>query len=138
MGKYDDILTLPRPVSKAHPPMPVAARAAQFAPFAALTGYGDVIDEASRDTEAERELTEDARERLREKLTLLRGRLKEKPEAEIEFFEPDVRRDGGRYIRMNGPVRSIDDIRGVIGMANGTEIPFEAVLEITLPEEDLY
>ena len=93
--RYDDIIDLPHHVSRTHPPMPLLNRAAQFAPFAALTGYGDAIAEAARLTEDQQELSEADRLALGEKLALLRDSLASSPTVTLTYFQPDERKAGG-------------------------------------------
>ena len=96
--EYDDIIDLPHHVSKVHPQMPLSARAAQFSPFAALTGYEDVIGETVRMTEPKRELDESEKAELDRKLGILASRLRERPVIRMEYFIPDERKDGGEYV----------------------------------------
>ena len=113
-GPYDDILHLPRPVSKKHPPMPMGKRAAQFLPFAALTGFEGEIAETGRLTEAAPELGEDALVALDRQLALLRQRLPEQPEVTIVRFVPDEKKDGGQYETLTGRVRRLDEPNRVL------------------------
>ena len=85
-GPYDDILHLPHPTSKRHPRMPIADRAAQFSPFAALTGHGAAIEETARVTDRRIELDEDAKEQLDQTLQLLLERIDEQPEITVTWF----------------------------------------------------
>ena len=109
-GKYDDIINLERPVSKRHPPMPLANRAAQFAPFAALTGYEAVIDEAARLTDRQIELDEDAKAEINRQLLALAARTDagEPVQVELTWFEPDSRKSGGVYRTELVLVRRVD------------------------------
>ena len=103
MGKYDDIINLPHPVSKTHAPMPRAQRAAQFSPFAALTGYDDAVRETARLTEARVELDRDALDALDRALHALEERIaadKVRPEAQIRYFIPDERKAYLRTLRV--------------------------------------
>lgn len=114
---YADILTLPRPVSSRHKPMPIAERAAQFAPFAALTGYADVIREASRLTEHRIELGEDAKEELNRMLQLLAAKVRSYGRSEavrLTYFCPDARKDGGSYRTCTGCVVKFPSDRQVL------------------------
>ena len=87
--QYDDILSLPRPVSPSHPPMPLIDRAAQFSPFAALTGFEAAVQEAARLTEVRPELDESRKEQLNACLQILKACSRERPQAEICYFKPD-------------------------------------------------
>ena len=107
---YEDILHLPHPVSKTHPQMPLLNRAAQFAPFAALSGYDEMIDEEARRTETQIELGESDREQLNEELTRLAKALEEgrMPRCEITRFVPDERKEGGAYVTSREEIRRVD------------------------------
>ena len=131
-GPYDDILHLPRPVSKKHPPMPMGKRAAQFLPFAALTGFEGEIAETGRLTEAAPELGEDALVALDRQLALLRQRLPEQPEVTIVRFVPDEKKDGGQYETLTGRVRRLDEPNRVLILTHGVKIDLDAVVELTL------
>ena len=128
--QYDDILSRPRPVSTAHPPMPLIDRAAQFSPFAALTGYEAAVREAARLTEARPELDESRKEQLNACLQLLKAHSRERPQAEICYFKPDERKAGGACITVTGAVKKVDDFTGRVTMADGTMIPMEDILDI--------
>ncbi len=121
-GPYEDILGLPRHVSTKHPPMPRQNRAAQFAPFAALTGYDAVIREAARHTEPRREL--DAR--LRQLLALgSRG-----PALAITYFQPDETKPGGAYRTAMGRVQQVLPDQGLLILEDGARIYLDGVVEI--------
>ncbi len=105
---YEDIINLPHHVSARHPQMPLLARAAQFSPFAALTGHEDAIRETGRLTEDFRELDEDSRELLDNKIRLLLENLSGHPEVEVTFFKPDLKKSGGAYVTVRGRVERID------------------------------
>ncbi len=107
-GKYDDIITLPRPVSKKHPPMSLSNRAAQFAPFAALTGYGEAIEETARQTDRRKTLDRDAVEMLNRQLMVLAENISTKPSAEITYFVPDKTKSGGSYVTATEKILKID------------------------------
>ena len=107
-GPYDDIINLPHPVSQRHPQMSMHDRAAQFSPFAALTGHGAAIAETERETDAWADPGEDERENLNRQLCLLRDHLEEQPQVAITYFEPDSRKEGGAYVTVRGIVRKMD------------------------------
>ena len=127
---YDDIINLPHHISSVHPPMLVADRAAQFMPFAALTGFGDAIEETGRLTEKRPELEEDAIEGLEEKLRYLREHMKEHPEISVTYFQPDARKAGGAYVTATGRIKRIDLYEQVFVMEDGTWIPMKSVVGI--------
>lgn len=125
--EYDDIIALPHHVSSTHPPMPVSDRAAQFSPFAALTGYDDAVKETARLTDRRIELDEGVREMLNEKLLILLKCKTEKPQVMITFFVPDTSKEGGVYRDITGTVKKVDEYRHIVIMQEGTEIPVEDI-----------
>ena len=129
-GKYDEIMGLPRHVSKTRPQMPMSDRAAQFAPFAALTGYDSAIKETGRLTDERIELDEGALTALNMRYQLLMDALDEEPEVEITYFKPDERKAGGKYVSAVGAVKKIDDFERRITMQDGAKIPMDEVLSI--------
>ena len=129
-GPYDDILDLPHPTSKKHPRMSMAARAAQFAPFAALTGYGDAIKETARITDQQLELDENEKALLNEKLQLLRQHLPGKPKITITYFVPDTKKAGGSYQTITGFVKKLQEYERRLIMTDGTIIPIDAIIEL--------
>ncbi len=131
-GQYDDIINLPRPVSKKHSPMPMSKRAAQFLPFAALTGFEGEIAETGRLTQAAPELGEDALVALDRQLALLRQRLPEQPEVTITRFVPDEKKDGGQYETLTGRVRRLDEPNRTLSLTDGARIDLDTVVELTL------
>ena len=129
-GKYDKIMGLPHHVSKTRPQMPMSDRAAQFAPFAALTGYEAAIKETGRLTDERIELDVEALSALDMKYQLLMEALDEAPEVTITYFQPDERKAGGKYVSAVGAVKKIDDFERRITMRDGTRIPTDDVLSI--------
>ena len=129
-GKYDEIMGLPHHVSKTRQQMPMSNRAAQFAPFAALTGYDATIKETGRLTDARIELNVKALSALDMKYQLLMEALDEAPEVTITYFQPDERKAGGKYVSAVGAVKKIDDFERRITMRDGTRIPTDDVLSI--------
>lgn len=129
-GKYDEIMGLPHHVSKTRPQMPMSDRAAQFAPFAALTGYDAAIKETGRLTDEWIELDVEALSALDMKYQLLIEALDEAPEVTITYFQPDERKAGGKYVSAVGTVKKIDDFERRITMRDGTRIPMDDVLSI--------
>ena len=128
--KYDKIMGLPHHVSKTRPQMPMSDRAAQFAPFAALTGYDAAIKETGRLTDERIELDVEALSALDMKYQLLMEALDEAPEVTITYFQPDERKAGGKYVSAVGAVKKIDDFERRITMRDGTRIPTDDVLSI--------
>ena len=129
-NKYDEILSLSHHVSKNRPQMPMSDRAAQFAPFAALTGYDAAIKETGRLTDERIELGVEALSALDMKYQLLMEALDEAPEVTITYFQPDERKAGGKYVSAVGTVKKIDDFERRITMRDGTRIPMDDVLSI--------
>jgi len=120
---YDDMIDLPHPVSKTHPPMARAKRAAQFAAFDALAGYGEAIREAGRETEEKVELSDDMGEMLDARLAVIGSHIKEQPDVTVTYFLPDERKAGGRYVTVSGKVKVLDGVRRVMALTDGTRIP---------------
>ena len=130
MSKYNGIIYLPHHVSKTRPQMPMSDRAAQFAPFAALTGYDSAIKETGRLTDEKIELDEEALTALNMRYQLLMDALDEEPEVEITYFKPDECKAGGANITTTGAVIKVDDFERLITMQDGTKIPMDDVLSI--------
>ena len=130
-GKYDDIINLPHHVSKKHPRMSLEARAAQFAPFAALTGYDEVIRETARFTNKRIEINEEIKAILDEKLLLIKEQIKTRPNISVTYFVPDSKKEGGRYVSLTGKVIKIDEYKQHIILENKIEIPISEIVEIT-------
>ena len=127
---YDDILSMKRPEPKYHPRMPLADRAAQFAPFAALTGYSEVIREVGRTTEEKRVLDEREKERINRKLITLQSRISLKPFIVVTYFAPDEKKDGGSYLTVNGNLNKIDTYENKLILTNGVKIDFDEIIEL--------
>lgn len=127
---YDDIIDLPHHVSPTRPHMALADRAAQFLPFAALTGYGDAIRETGRLTDGKIELGEDAAGGLDGKLRALQERMESHPEVAVTYFLPDARKAGGAYATVTGRVRKLDAYARLLVMEDGTRIPLDEVVEL--------
>ncbi len=128
---YDDIIHLPHHVSQNHPQMPLRDRAAQFAPFAALTGYEAAVGETARMTAERRELDAQVAEELNRRLTDLAARLKDLPKVTVEYFVPDDRKAGGAYVSVTGVVRHISVPDKVLVTEDGTVIGFDNIAAIS-------
>lgn len=128
--RYDDMINLPHHVSKKHPQMSPLNRAAQFAPFAALTGHGDAIRETARLTDPFIELDEDKKEQLNGRLQFINENLGRKPECEITYFRPDAKKDGGTYVTICGRIKKIDEYAHQIIFTDGTVLPIEHIFSI--------
>ena len=129
-NRYDEIINLPHHVSKTRPQMPMSDRAAQFAPFAALTGYDAAIKETGRLTDERIELDEESLTALNVRYQMLTDALEKRPEVRITYFKPDERKAGGAYVTTAGAVRKIDDFEQTIIMQDGTRIPMDDVLSL--------
>lgn len=127
MGPYDDIIHLPHHRSQTHPPMPLQDRAAQFAPFAALTGYGAALHETARLTEQRAELTESEKAALDRRLQLLSDRLADRPEITVTYFRPDERKEGGAYVTVTDTAKKIDAYERVLVLQSGLCIAIDRI-----------
>jgi hypothetical protein len=132
MGKYDDIINLNRPVSTRHRPMPVENRAAQFMPFAALTGYDDEVSEAGRYTLDRIELSEDKKAEINERLLEIQEALlpHSAQSAVITYFVPDKNKNGGEYITDQVLIAKIVPQKKCLILDEKTEIKIEDILAI--------
>ena len=128
--RYDDIIALPHHVSETRPRMARLDRAAQFAPFAALTGLDDAMDETARLTEGKVELADNALSELDGVLRRLMERREERPALAVTFFEPDDRKAGGAYRTVHGELWNVDPLAGVLVLADRTRIPLADILDI--------
>lgn len=140
MGKYDDIIDLPHPEPTCRPRMSRLDRAAQFSPFAALTGYEAVVEETARLTDARSELSEDMKTVLNGKMQRIVDDLENEPFVTVTHFVPDKKKAGGAYVHASGIVKEIDEYERCIVMTDGTRIPIEQVraIEGELFHNDLY
>ena len=125
--KYDDMIGLGHHISRTHPPMARIKRAAQFASFDALTGFGAAIHEAGRETEEKKELSEDEIDMINARLAVIEQHIKEQPSIAVTYFLPDDKKAGGRYVTVSGNVRKLDGIERAIIMTDRTKIPIEDV-----------
>lgn len=128
--QYDDIINLPHHVSATRPRMSMIDRAAQFSPFAALTGYDAAIKETGRLTDERIELTEDSRAILDRKQQLLVDNLADHPEVAVTYFVPDGRKAGGAYITVTGRVKKVDDYQRLLLLSDDTKIPLDEILDM--------
>lgn len=135
-GPYDDIINMPHYTSPKRPRMSMEDRAAQFSPFAALTGYGDVIKETARLTDQKIELTEDARADLDEKIQFIMENLEKKPKGLFTYFLKDKKKEGGAYVEVQGIIKRINEIDRQILLLDGKAIPIEDILEIEILKEE--
>ena len=129
-NKYDKIINLPHHVSSTRPHMSMIDRAAQFSPFAALTGYDTAVKETARLTEQKIELDEYEKAALDQRILLLQEHLKELPEVTITHFVPDEHKDGGKYVSITEAVKKIDTYEKQIVLVDKSKIPIENILSI--------
>lgn len=129
-NRYDDIINLPHHVSEKHPRMSMIDRAAQFSPFAALTGHGAAIEETARLTDERIEIEENKKEIINEKLIFIAESADESPEVTVTFFAPDGRKFGGEYVSVTGKVKKIDAYKHDVVMTDGRIIPIENIYDI--------
>ena len=132
MRDYSDIIDHPHHVSRTHPQMSMHDRAAQFSPFAALTGFDAAVAEEARVTDKRMELEEDERQRLNERLRILSEHIEEQPEVSITYFVPDERKDGGAYVTKIGALKKIDEYGHVLIITDGVKIPIREIIEVSL------
>lgn len=129
--RYDDIIELPHHVSRKHPQMPLLDRAAQFAPFAALTGHEAAIKETARLTEEEIELDENSKEMLDLRLQQLQEHISECPEVTVTYFCPDTKKSGGAYETVTGKAKRVDGYAGELVFTDGRRIDLGTIIELT-------
>lgn len=129
-GKYDDILRLPHHVSASRKPMAMTARAAQFAPFAALSGYDAEVQEAGRLTDRPIEPDEYEKEALNARLRLLARHFREEWVVSLVFFQPDERKAGGAYVTRTGTVKKFREAERILILTDGTVIPLDDLIAL--------
>ena len=131
-GNYDDIIAFPHPEPRTHPRMSLHDRAAQFSPFAALTGHSAAIAETDRLTDSRITLDESEMARVDAALQRLRELLPQAPAVSITYFVPDERKAGGSYQTVTGAVRRIDTVNGVVLLTDRREVPIADIFDITI------
>lgn len=127
---YEDIVDLPHHVSKKHPQPTMADRAARFAPFAAITGYEEMVLEEARITDDRIELDENSKVALNEKLNMILEFIDDQPEVSITYFEPDKKKAGGAYITVTGTVKRIDEYEHLVIMTDGKKINIDDIYNL--------
>ena len=127
---YEDIVNLPRHISKVHPQATMADRAARFAPFAAITGYEEMVLEEARVTDERIEMDESSKAALNEKLNMILEFIDEQPEVSITYFEPDKRKAGGAYVTVTGTVKRIDEYEHLVIMTDGKKINIDDIYNL--------
>ena len=129
-GDYDDIISMPHHVSRTHPRMTPHDRAAQFAPYAALAGYGEMINESVRPVEKKAELTGAEKAAIGETLSRLKARIGERPEVSVTYFVPDGFKEGGAFVSAEGRLRLVNPDKGMIVFEDGLTLRFDDILSI--------
>ena len=132
MNKYDDIINLPHHVSKTRKPMTMYNRAAQFAPFVALTRYDDAIKETSRLTDKKIEISDELKNELNQKIKFISDNIKLKPKVTITYFVSDNKKSGGIYKTISGNVRRIDEVEKCLLFTNKLIIYFDDIISIII------
>ena len=130
IDKYQDIINLPHHVSKKHPQMSRYERAAQFAPFAALSGYEDIIKEEGRLTDNRIEINEEAKFILDRKMQILMNSIDKKPFISVTYFVPDERKSGGEYVSINEYIKKIDVLQQIVVTENGIVVPVIEIVDM--------
>lgn len=133
---YDDIQNLAHPCSKKHKQMAMLDRAAQFAPFAALTGHMDAIIETQRLTDDKKILDEYQKEVLNDKLQEIQLHIKERPLLNVTYFESDMQKEGGAYLHVLKNIKKIDDVHHQLLFVDQSKIDIEDIYEIEMMKED--
>ena len=134
-GPYDNIINLPHPTSKRHPRMSLHDRAAQFSPFAALSGHAAALAETTRLTDRKIELDEDTRAELDRRQAVLLEHMDERPELTVTWFQRDEKKDGGAYLTTTGRLKKLRELERSLVLTDGTEIPLEDVVTL---ESDIF
>lgn len=130
MGKYDTIINLPYNGVKKHTKMTLEERSAQFAPFAALTGYEGQIKEKARLTNERIELDEEIKVILDTKIQIINENISNNSKVEITYFVPDNKKAGGEYVSVTDIVKKIDNFNRCIVMENNIKIPIDEIIDI--------
>lgn len=130
MSKYDEIINLPHFEPKYHKRMSIYNRSAQFAPFAALTGYNDAVKETARLTDSKIDLSEEVISMINLKLQIIETYIKERPNISVIYFESDKRKSGGKYLEYNGNIKRIDSINNTLLFEDGMKISINNLVDI--------
>lgn len=133
--QYEDIIHLPHYVSKTRSQMSMVERAAQFSPFAALTGYDAAIKETGRLTNEKLELGDEEKDLLNRKQQFLASILRDRPKITVTYFVPDERKSGGAYETITGNLRRIDEVERFLVMVDGRKIPLDDIVNL---ESDVF
>ena len=129
-GKYDDIINMPHHISKKHPRMSLENRSAQFAPFAALTGYEDEVEETARLTDKRIEITDEIKSTINMRLQIIQEKINTKPKVTIKYFIPDNKKEGGSYKTVTSNVLKIDQYKKLVVLKDNTKIFISDIINI--------
>lgn len=135
LHRYDDLVTCCRPVFQNHPKMSAYQRAAQFAPFDALTGYRDLIMESARLTNQKVEISEEEEEMIDRVLQKIQRDIKKQPGVNVTFFEEDEKKEGGSYQRVQKRVKKIEN--GYLYFVDYSLISLDDIIQIELEKTSL-
>lgn len=135
MNNYDDIINLPHPTSKNHPRMSMYQRAAQFAPFAALTGHGAAIRETARLTDSQIELSEQEKVELDRKFHYIINNIKSNISATITYFVEDAHKSGGRYVSTTGTIKKFDEFESLLTLEGGIQVSLSSIIDIQIKKK---
>ena len=130
ISPYADLLYLPHPVSQKHQPMSRQDRAAQFSPFAALSGYEAALQEAGRLTDRRMELDEEEKEKIRGRLQTVQDNIETHPEVSFVYFVPDVKKEGGAYASATDRVKRLDEFSRMVILMDGRTIPMDEIVDV--------
>ena len=129
-GKYDDIINMPHHISKKHPRMSLENRSAQFASFAALTGYEDEVEETARITDKRIEITDEIKSTINMRLQIIQEKINTKPKVTIKYFIPDNKKEGGSYKTVTSNVLKIDQYKKLVVLKDNTKIFISDIINI--------
>lgn len=127
---YLDIINLPHHNSSNHKRMSMEKRASQFSPFAALTGYEELVKETARLTDKRIEIDEEVKQIINDKLQIINKNIKNKPKATFTYFIPDLKKNGGKYVNLTRIVKKIDEFNGIIILEDNCKIPITEIIDI--------
>ncbi len=127
---YEDIVDLPPYISKKYPQPSMEDRAARFSPFAAVTGYEEMVQEQARVTDVKMDLDDSVKEKISDRLNMVLLFQHEEPIVRISYFVPDSKKDGGSYLEEVGKIKGIDQYRRLVIMQNGSRIPIEDIVSV--------
>ena len=128
--EYESIINLPHHVSKKHPQLSKASYAAQFSPFAALTGYDEIVSETARITDERMELGDTEMDILSAKIQIISEHIKEHPEIELTYFQKDKKKSGGAYLQKTACIKRIDDVERILYFTDGTNLPIDDITDM--------